>query len=173
MTVNEAIERCDKLINGYSVNYSVSYAFSENGEPYPAFRVMAEFAETCKKALEEIQAYRAIGTVEQLQFMKSVSEMSDDMLKSLADSIRARMKYEAIGTVEEFKELKDGSIPIIHGKAELELHDREIRAKAIDEFAERLNQKNYDGKLSCFGWHEFIDKEIDEIAEQMKGEQNG
>lgn len=33
----------------------------------------------------------------------------------------------------ELKAIKDGSIPIIHGKAELELHDREIRNKAIDD----------------------------------------
>ena len=63
------------------------------------------------QALEEIQQYRAIGTVEQLQFMKSVCDMSDDMLKSLADSIRARMKYEAIGSVEEFKALKEKNEP--------------------------------------------------------------
>lgn len=63
------------------------------------------------QALEEIQQYRAIGTVEQLRFMKSVCDMSDDMLKSLADSIRARMKYEAIGTVEEFKALKEKNEP--------------------------------------------------------------
>lgn len=60
--------------------------------------------------LEELQQYRAIGTVEQLQFMKSVCDMSDDMLKSLADSIRARMKYEAIGSVEEFKALKEKNV---------------------------------------------------------------
>lgn len=61
-------------------------------------------------AITEIQAYRAIGTVEQLRFMKSVCDMSDDMLKSLADSIRARLKYEAIGTVEEFKALKEKNV---------------------------------------------------------------
>jgi hypothetical protein len=62
------------------------------------------------QALEEIQQYRAIGTVEQLQFMKSVCDMSDDMLKSLADSVRARMKYEAIGSVEELQALKEKNV---------------------------------------------------------------
>lgn len=36
--------------------------------------------------------------------------------------------------LEELKAIKDGSTPIIHGKAELELHDKAIRNKAIDDF---------------------------------------
>ena len=40
--------------------------------------------------------------------------------------------------LEELKAIKDGCIPIIHGKAELELHDKAIRTKAIDDFAEEL-----------------------------------
>lgn len=35
--------------------------------------------------------------------------------------------------LEELKAIKDGSIPIIHGKAELELHDKAIRNEAIDD----------------------------------------
>ena len=35
--------------------------------------------------------------------------------------------------LEELKAIKDGCIPIIHGKAELELHDKAIRTKAIDD----------------------------------------
>ena len=35
--------------------------------------------------------------------------------------------------LEELKSIKDGSIPIIHGKAELELHDKVIRNEAIDD----------------------------------------
>ena len=62
-------------------------------------------------ALIEIQQYRAIGTVEQIRFMQSVCDMSDDMLKSLADAVRARMEYEKIGTVEEFKALKEKNEP--------------------------------------------------------------
>ena len=41
--------------------------------------------------------------------------------------------------LEELKAIKDGSIPIIHGKAELELHDKEIYNKAIDDFAENIS----------------------------------
>ena len=90
--------------------------------------------------------------------------MTNNAMKGedMANSLRAKLS----------KLRHDGHITDAEYQAfikKMEGHDREIRAKAIDEFAERLKQKNYDGKLSCFGWHEFIDKEIDEIAEQMKG----
>lgn len=88
----------------------------------------------------------------------------------------------AIKALEELKELKNGGIPIIHGKAELELHDKEIRNKAIDEFAERIKKEAADGGWNCHsvysGGCDYIScekcessflKEIDEIAEQMKG----
>ena len=35
--------------------------------------------------------------------------------------------------LEELKAIKDGSIPIIHGKAELELHDKVIRNEVIED----------------------------------------
>ena len=35
--------------------------------------------------------------------------------------------------LEELKAIKDDSIPIIHGKAELKLHDKEVYNKAIDD----------------------------------------
>jgi len=44
-------------------------------------------------------------------------------------------------------------------------HDEEVRAKAIDEFAERLNKE-----LHCaFSDDLEIQKYVDEIAEQLKG----
>lgn len=100
MTENEAISKIQWRINTAS-------EIAGRGEDGKAF----EDLEMAIQALEEIQQYRAIGTVEQLQFMKSVCEMSDDMLKSLADSVRARLKYEAIGSVEEFKALKEKNEP--------------------------------------------------------------
>ena len=36
--------------------------------------------------------------------------------------------------LEELKATKSSDIPIIHGKEELELHDKAIRNKAIDDF---------------------------------------
>lgn len=51
-------------------------------------------------------------------------------------------------------------IPIIHGKAELELHDKEIRNKAIDEFAEALKEKSKRFIIAECG--------IDDVAQQLK-----
>ena len=45
--------------------------------------------------------------------------------------------------MEELKAIKDGGIPIIHGQEELKLHDREIRNKAINDFAKWLENKKY------------------------------
>ena len=48
------------------------------------------------------------------------------------------LMLQCVEWLEELKAIKDGSIPIIHGKAELELHDKEIYNKAIDDFADKL-----------------------------------
>lgn len=49
------------------------------------------------KAIEEIQAYRAIGTVEELQAIKSSTQLVTDILA----------EYSSIGTIEAFKALKE------------------------------------------------------------------
>ena len=48
--------------------------------------------------------------------------------------------------LEELKAIKDGSIPIIHGKAELELHDKVIRNEAIDD-AKSVILKTLDNEI--------------------------
>ena len=79
-----------------------------------------------------------------------------------------REQYQIAEWLEELKVIKDGSIPIIHGKAELELHDNAIRNKAIDDYkcllVERLEAgRSIDEKFA------YIDLcDIDEIAEQLK-----
>lgn len=65
MTESEAIKRCEMLIKGFSVNHATYEAFAEDGKGYPTFNTMKEFAEACKYALEEVEQYRAIGTVEE------------------------------------------------------------------------------------------------------------
>lgn len=148
MTEIEAIKKCNTLINGFSINYSVSYAFSENDEvPYPTFRVMEEFANTCKKALEEIQQYREIGTMEEVQAIK---QWKSDMIEDFC-------KYDA----SSFEELI-----------------RNSRNKAIDEFTKRLKdslKNNFRHLLSVdtdgFEWltTDAVGTHIDKIAEKMKG----
>ena len=63
--------------------------------------------------------------------------------------------------LEELKAIKDGSIPIIHGKAELELHDKEIYNKAIDDIKEKLMQNGF-----IYTQHAL--DVFNEIAEQLK-----
>ena len=66
--------------------------------------------------------------------------------------------------LEELKAIKDGCIPIIHGKEELELHDKAIRTKAIDDFVRFANTmptvESEDGTIRPM-W-------LEEIAEQLK-----
>lgn len=78
--------------------------------------------------------------------------------------------YEAIGTIEEFKVLKNTDIPIIHGKAELDLNDNEIRNKAIDEFVIKLKRVRGYGLITNFDRPFGVTfNKLDEIAEQLKG----
>lgn len=72
------------------------------------------------------------------------------------------LMLQCVKWLEELKAIKDGSIPIIHGKAELELHDKEIRSKAIDDFVTACK-----GNTLCqtFGLRQC---DIDKIAEQLK-----
>lgn len=86
MTENEAKERCDLLINSLSVNNGVESAFCDDLKGYVTFTTMRGFAQTCKKILEEVQQYRAIGTPEEcrksLEICKAMVERNitpDDM----------------------------------------------------------------------------------------------
>lgn len=63
-----------------------------------------EVYEKAIKALEEIQQYRAIGTVEECQNNKV---LADKRYEHFFDGMELLEKYKAIGTVEEFKMLKD------------------------------------------------------------------
>ena len=68
--------------------------------------------------------------------------------------------------LEELKAIKDGSIPIIHGKAELELHDKEIYNKAIDDFVKLVHK--HDWNIRNRNENEFIYGAIEVLAEQLK-----
>ena len=79
-------------------------------------------------------------------------------------------QYRAIGTIEEFKALKNTDIPIIHGKAELDLNDNEVRNKAIDEFVIKLKRVRGYGLITNFDRPFGVTfNKLDEIAEEMKG----
>ena len=51
-----------------------------------------------------------------------------------SDCLKCAEEHEQLAEwLEELKAIKDGGIPIIHGKAELELHDKVIRNEAIED----------------------------------------
>lgn len=123
--------------------------YGENKEEY-------EDLEIAIQALKEIREYRAIGTPTQIY--EKIGGLDVEL-----------GKYHSIGTVEELKALKMENAEL-HCElqsinATMDLFEKEIRAKAIDEFAERMKELIY----------KWIEKGviaigcIDEIAEQMKG----
>ena len=120
-----------------------------------------------KELQEEIQQYRAIGTVEDIQLIFSLCKDLEIIVK----------KYEAIGTIEEFKALKENQRKCEEcaGCTEWMCDCANVRDKTIDEFAERLKEKaeeimqNPDIMLDCKKCTIWKVKDIDEIAEEMRG----
>ena len=79
MTENEAIERCDLLINSLSVDNGVTNAFCDRSKGYVTFEKMREFTKSCKKALEEVQQYRQIGTVEECRAAMKKQNVNEEL----------------------------------------------------------------------------------------------
>ena len=75
--------------------------------PMVGFQKYRDALNMAIQALEEIQAYRAIGTVEELKTMKENGAFSGVELAQIAAMQMKLKEYQAIGTVEEFKTLKD------------------------------------------------------------------
>lgn len=63
-----------------------------------------ESADAIQTLLEEIQQYRAIGTMEELKEIKDNGAFSGSELANIAASLAELQKYQAIGTVEECRE---------------------------------------------------------------------
>ena len=87
---------------------------------------------------------------------KHIADLENDDLQQLAEWL------------EELKAIKDGGIPIINWKAELELHDKAIRNEAIDDFKSRLEERILAGKMIDEKFAYIDNCDIDEIAEQLK-----
>ena len=124
--------------------------------------ITKEDADAITTIFEEIQQYRAIGTVEELKTaMKYVSLAKKH--GTVGKAIDACAEYESIGTIDEFKAFKLGRLGnkgfITIGQT-IEEFKEEIRAKAIDEFADRM--------ISMMPGHK---QDILLIAEQLKGVQ--
>lgn len=156
MTENEAI----KIIND---KYETFFALSTTN-------VFDIAMATAIKALEEIQQYRAIGTVEEITNLINFLSFDDDT--SILEDLRMLVEYYAIGTIEEFKAYKQGNCTnnCKHYDSAIEY----VRNKAIDEFAhqlkETLNQEfpsNYESTRPYFSL-ENARLIVDDVAEQMK-----
>ena len=83
-----------------------------------------------------------------------------------SDCLKCAEEHEQLAEwLEELKAIKNGSIPIIHGKAELELHDKAIRNEAIDDFIHECDKhcEFYSGKNKSITREDIL-----KIAEQLK-----
>lgn len=94
MTENEALE----MIKSMTIH--------PNCEMLKAF----EFQSIVIKALEDLEQYRAIGTVEELKSMKENGAFTGVELAQLATMQMRLKEYSAIGTIEEIKALKEKNV---------------------------------------------------------------
>lgn len=94
-----------------------------------------------EKALEEIQAYRAIGTVEEITNLINFLRFDDDT--SILEDLRMLVNYYAIGTVEEFKALKENQRECkdCAGCTTWKCDCANERDKAVDDFANFVHEK--------------------------------
>ena len=131
MTENEAIEVLKKpCLCDYDLSATIESCEVSSCDRRDAARMAIQ-------ALEEIQQYRAIGTVEELEAMKkgtlSAMEMAD--IWCVLEDLK---KYSAIGTIEEFKALKeklqDVEITIINRMQEFYDEYRSISQSSVDHF---------------------------------------
>ena len=151
MTENEAIKCLEKQI-----------------EIQPCMNVISAF-EIAIQALEEIQQYRELGTVEE------ILKVFNNQRTIMATQHETLKQYRAIGTIEEFKALKEKETEVLLKDGQL-LYQQGLvdgYAKAIDEFAERLKEEiSYrygTGEINCaYNAEEKTIKIINQVSEQLK-----
>ena len=80
-------------------------------KPFTASKEANNAIEMAIQALEEVQAYRAIGTVEELQDVYELCESLEEAVKVGNALVEELKKYQSIGTVEDFKALKEKAEP--------------------------------------------------------------
>ena len=136
------------------------------------------------QALEEVQSYRAIGTVEGY---KRAIEVSKENYYLCAEYKAKLKEYESIGTIEEFKALKEKNNEHYSDTEELDGYgysctnktcNERIRNKVIDEFAEKLNTDvesfvaEVDGVRADLLTLDYFSEFVFEVAEKLKGVRN-
>ena len=109
------------------------------------------------QALEEIQAYRAIGTVEELKTaMKYVSLAKKH--GTVGKAIDACAEYESIGTIEEFKALKEKSEP---RKPFQPFGTHSYKCPSCWKFVAHEVDDNCDLEAEMAGWCPYCGQKID------------
>jgi len=114
MMENEVIKSALEKVKAQKVNFG----FMERFDVDENWEVM--------KALEEIQQYRAIGTVESLKNLPTICDSLAESSMKAEKLIEELKEYQAIGTIEEFKALKEA--------------DMRGANRAVDEFANYLHK---------------------------------
>ena len=153
MTENEAIKKL-KEDTCYECTYGCDSAATCSAEPctYKSAVKMAI------QALEDIQAYRELGT------MEKILKVLNNQRTVIATQHETLRQYRAIGTVDECAEMQvqyNYLSTKIKKYEDAEMRkEQEIRNKVIDEFVENLKPL-----LNTYA----DTVRLDEIAEQMKG----
>lgn len=120
MTENEELKKAALQLKAMVIctsiktHHSCSECVNENDcgkDEYDTDKVFAKSANIIFDALEELESYRAIGTVEELEAMKK-STLSAMELADIWCILEDLKKYSAIGTIEEFKALKEKNTPM-------------------------------------------------------------
>lgn len=110
----------------------------------------------CVETLQYLLGYENAVDAGEIDEHNCLNSQEKEALKFILEEIQ---QYRTIGTIEEFKALKE-HMKIIQEAYENTDGYKDGYAKAIDEFAERLKYE--------YGSDE-IHETIDEIAEEMRG----
>lgn len=124
--------------------------------------------------MTENEAIKVINDKYETFFALSTTNVFDIAMATAIKALEEIKQYRAIGTIEEFKALKEKEERFDRNIRMFNEIGLEIRAKAIDEFAhqlkENLNQefpRNYESTRPYFSL-ENARLLVDDIAEQMK-----
>lgn len=179
MTENEA--------NIYSIAYRDCKEVSDGidcNEDFGKANTILFYIDEILEALKTAGELQAIGTVEGYELAINESIDKHNLMVVYKDRLK---EFEAIGTIEEFKALKEKEERFDRNIRMFNEIGLEIRAKAIDEFADRLSKylnvesatkygnKNAEQQRNSYDTlmkYEIADA-IDDVAEQLKeGEKN-
>ncbi len=131
MTENEAIKKVKE--------FGLYHAIGD----LPNSMLTVKAFEMAIKALEEIQQYRAIGTVEEVKRMQRYSALAKKH-STIGQVIDSCAEYEAIGTVEELREAREKQRA---KKPEFELNLSDYTSRFVCKCGKRVIVKHDSGVM--------------------------